>query len=674
MRFPLNQNRRTEGSAHCRVAIIAALAVFFCGLASQTTAQQQGRVNPSNIYLQAYLVMEDGSAAEKKQDYRTAFAKYKQAGQMFDVVARSHPEWNSQIVRFRRKKVRADLNRLRDLEISRQEVQGSPPPFVTPSGGSNYDSSSLVRDTFGSMDGELTTLSRKNASLLRELEAREAELRKVKKDAVDAAASEKDLLEKLAKARGALATAEARKNRENGELEKEVARLNEQLQKVTTLLRQSQTQSQVMLKELRLANEQIRDLTEERNVLQEERNKMAAILDGANSADASTKLAANNWKVRNELEQATKTIADLNSEKEADKKEIIELREKLIVVQSDLDDMREQNRQYERQIAALVKHLDATSKKLAHTAGSGISIPDAERENRVLRDIILRQLKQQSVRDHAKRVALEDMAKLEVDSEKLLAAIEQMAQPVLLEDQEQGMLKGPRFAEHLTGTGIHATLIAESTPGAEAPDAMPGQDLNDEEMGFLTAAEEEFDRGSFHEARRHLEHVLRSKPQNVKTLINVGVVNLKLQQLRDAEIVLKKALAYEYENNTSHYLLGITYYRQGSVSEAIESVEQGLKIEPQDAQARNYLGYVFSSKNSMDRARNQFEQAVNIDSTFAAAHFNLAAIYATDDDPAMLELARKHYGLAIENGAEPDESMEKLLGLPPEPVEQVSTL
>ena len=68
----------------------------------------------------------------------------------------------------------------------------------------------------------------------------------------------------------------------------------------------------------------------------------------------------------------------------------------------------------------------------------------------------------------------------------------------------------------------------------------------------------------------------------------------------------------------------------------------------------------------MDRAKNEFLQAVSIDPKFSDAHFNLAAIYATDDDPGMVELARKHYLMALQSGAEPDPSMEKLIGLPPQ--------
>ena len=191
--------------------------------------------------------------------------------------------------------------------------------------------------------------------------------------------------------------------------------------------------------------------------------------------------------------------------------------------------------------------------------------------------------------------------------------------------------------------------------------------MTDEEEGYLTAARTEFDRNRLHDARRHLERVLKTKPQNVEALVSMGVVNLKLKKLPEAEIALKKALAYDYENNRSHYLLGVTYYRQDEVDEAIASVEQGLKIEPNDARARSYLGYMVSSQGLMERAKNEFLQAVAIDPKFSDAHFNLAALYATDDDVGMLELARKHYIMALQSGAEPDEAMEKLIGMPPRP-------
>ncbi|MCB1095854.1 MAG: tetratricopeptide repeat protein [Verrucomicrobiae bacterium] len=625
-------------------------------------------MNPSDLYLQAYLLMEDGGKEEGKGNYESAFAKYKQAGQLFDVVARSNPEWKGQIVRYRRKKIREDLARVRELEQQRRADQNLPTTggLASTIEPSPLDATAVVRNTFGKMDNELVALTQKNSALLSELETKESTLRKISKEAVDARANERMLLEKLTATQSKLATAEARKERENKELQEEVDRLTAQLKKATDLLQQAQKQSREMLTELQTANEQIRSLRAERDALTEERNKMAAILESANGADAAKTLAVENWRLRDQLEKAKQTIEDMSAENYRDKKEILELRDELMKVRSDLDDMRDQNRQYEKQIAALIMRLQATSEKLAITAGPELSVAEAETENRVLRNIILRQLRQQSVREHAKKIALEQMASLEVTSKDLLDAVEQMAQPVLLDEQEQGMLKGPRFAEHLTGTGIHATLIAEGTPGAENPEAQPGQELTDEEQGYLTAAKAEFDRDRFHDARRHLAKVLSVKPQNVQALISTGVVSLRLNELQDAEVALKKALAYDYENNRSHYLLGITYFRTGNVDEAIASIEQGLKIEPNDARARNYLGYVVSTQGLMDRAKNEFLQVVSIDPKFSDAHFNLAAIYATDDDPQMVELARKHYLMALQGGAEPDPAMEKLIGLPPQ--------
>ena len=661
-------------------AVVLCVCAMLCGgfpqrVVAQQPPQNQGGVNPSDLYLQAYLLMEDGGNEVGKGNYETAFAKYKQAGQLFDVVARSSPEWKGQIVRYRRKKIREDLARVRALEQERRADQNLPTTggLASTIESSPLDATTHVRNTFGKMDNELVALTQKNSALLQELETKESTLRQVSKDAVDARANERMLLEKLTATQSKLATAEARKERENKELQEEVDRLTVQLKKATGLLEQAQTQSREMLTELQSANEQIRSLRAERDALTEERNKMSAILESANGADAAKTLAVENWRLRDQLEKAKQTIEDMSAENYRDKKEILELRDELMKVRSDLDDMRDQNRQYEKQIAALIMRLQATSEKLAITAGPELSVTEAETENRVLRNIILRQLRQQSVREHAKKIALEQMASLEVTSKDLLDAVEQMAQPVLLDQQEQGMLKGPRFAEHLTGTGIHATLIAESTPGAKDPEAQPGQELTDEERGYLTAAKAEFDRDRFHDARRNMAKVLSIKPQNVQALVSTGVVSLRLNELQDAEIALKKALAYDYENNRSHYLLGITYFRAGNVDEAIASVEQGLKIEPNDARARNYLGYIVSSQGLIDRAKNEFLQAVSIDPKFSDAHFNLAAIYATDDDPQMVDLARKHYLMALQGGAEPDPAMEKLIGLTPQaqPVPEV---
>jgi Tfp pilus assembly protein PilF len=53
-------------------------------------------------------------------------------------------------------------------------------------------------------------------------------------------------------------------------------------------------------------------------------------------------------------------------------------------------------------------------------------------------------------------------------------------------------------------------------------------------------------------------------------------------------------------------------------------------------------------------------KAIEINKDYADAHFNLAVIYATGVPPSKM-LARKHYQKALELGAPPDSSLEKLV-------------
>lgn len=58
--------------------------------------------DPSDVYFQAYLATRNGETLEREKDYVGALKKYKQAGELFDSVAKFYPDWKSKMVKNRR--------------------------------------------------------------------------------------------------------------------------------------------------------------------------------------------------------------------------------------------------------------------------------------------------------------------------------------------------------------------------------------------------------------------------------------------------------------------------------------------------------------------------------------------------------------------------------------------
>ncbi|MDB6071609.1 MAG: hypothetical protein JWL81_2780 [Verrucomicrobiales bacterium] len=66
----------------------------------------------SQHYLEGHLAMKEGRTSEKAGDLDSAFKAYSQARDFFDAAQRRDPEWQKEIVDFRRASIRKDLQRV----------------------------------------------------------------------------------------------------------------------------------------------------------------------------------------------------------------------------------------------------------------------------------------------------------------------------------------------------------------------------------------------------------------------------------------------------------------------------------------------------------------------------------------------------------------------------------
>ena len=95
--------------------------------------------------------------------------------------------------------------------------------------------------------------------------------------------------------------------------------------------------------------------------------------------------------------------------------------------------------------------------------------------------------------------------------------------------------------------------------------------------------------------------------------------------------------------------------------EAIQSIDRGLAIAPDNAKAHHYLGAICIKQGLRDRAIKEFESVIAIDPSFGDAYYNLAYLYATSN-PKRLDLARDCYLRAQQNGTSADNAMDSALG------------
>jgi Flp pilus assembly protein TadD len=420
--------------------------------------------------------------------------------------------------------------------------------------------------------------------------------------------------------------------------------------------------------------------------------------------DAAQKIEAlqsENNSLSQKLSSAETSITKLTAESLRRKQELDGMQRELTTLKDQLATSRDQNDRNATTITELRSQLDDGARRLAELKAKGMSSDDfskMNKENEMLRDIVMRQLKDQARRAAVKQMLTEELTRLDVQSSALNAQLEELGRPsVQLTDDERALFKDPlvTVADSASPSAMAATITTvrsrqpgssslddvNNPPGTEAltkGSSQGGQTLaankagpqvqtvsqprvNEDLMPLAREAKEDFDRQNYAEAERTYDKLLARDPKNPYLLSNQGVVLFRQDKLKSAEVMLKKAVTVAPSDAFGQSTLGIIYYRMHRYDEAMRYLTTALQLDPKNATAHNYLGITASQKGYPEAAADEIQKAIALNPNYADAHFNLAVVYATNQPPDKSR-AREHYDAAVRLGASPDPTLEKLIG------------
>lgn len=122
--------------------------------------------------------------------------------------------------------------------------------------------------------------------------------------------------------------------------------------------------------------------------------------------------------------------------------------------------------------------------------------------------------------------------------------------------------------------------------------------------------------------------VLRNYPSFVTALNNRGCLFRELNEHEKAVFDFKRALSInsDYKNSRYIYLnLGNLYRDMGRRQEAIDILQDALKMSPDDAEIFFNLGEIYSDINKQE-ARRYYKKAIKLDSSHVKACYNLGIL------------------------------------------------
>jgi Flp pilus assembly protein TadD len=179
------------------------------------------------------------------------------------------------------------------------------------------------------------------------------------------------------------------------------------------------------------------------------------------------KLVSDNATLMAKLADAQKSVAQFKTEGVEKDKQIAELKTEVSNVKQQLEATKKQSADYQQKMGDLQEKLEQTAKQLADTKSEGTeSVAEKKKmqeENRILRDIVLREQRKEADRQAMKKIVLGELNKLEINSRTLLKQIDFLSEPTLkLTPKERALFKKPEL--QVTDTEIS---LAVSKPGED---------------------------------------------------------------------------------------------------------------------------------------------------------------------------------------------------------------
>lgn len=558
----------------------------------------------------------------------------------------------------------------------------------TPSVGAVANS---LHNDLSQKDSLIEWLNQENQKLRSDLKQRENLLQHVNAELTRAKASREELMRRIS----------LEQNGGGVEARQKIEQLKALLTDATNQLQAATDRNAQLVAAMEQSEAEMKKMRGRMTELERERDNLLEVVNGeGNGGKALKELMDRNRKLTEQLdraEQLATSLSEINKEKDDD---IALLKSEITRIKLERDQLLTENQRHQQSIEDLQRKLELLSDGLNEADKEALANanPVERQENELLRSMVLKQLRTQAKMKQAKELLLTQLDKVGARSDTLIGLVEDMARGSQLTDEEKALFKAPQFEEILHAAAGSPTVTVAGSDTATAPDAptaagqdnatpggpavmsatlvaagngpAPGgadlnglvenQKLSVELSQIDKAARLDFKEGRYSEAEAGFLEYLRYLPRSVPCLCNLGVLKISMKNYSEAEYYLEKALAIETNSGLANYLLGRTYFLQDKLDEALTKLEAGLTYDPQNAKAHNCVGVISTRKGWVDRAEKAFTSAVSIDPEYGDAHFNLAVLHATKNEPNPQE-SEKHYFRALHLGVPRDASIEGFL-------------
>lgn len=689
--------------------ITATAALLVWPTAHGQTAKLE-KFEPSNVYFQAWLTLREGDKAKNEGKFLEAFNRYDKAKKLFDSVALYHPDFKADLVKTRQESTAEAMGLIKDRALAEHQkltrrsndLAESPnaptlrKDFVIPT-LSKEDQRKIkaLQQQIGQYNSELQVArSDRDANAVRLRKAlKELEGQRDRMARAPVAGQLQDLnsrISKVERERDAMAGTLRESRREHqqiqiklGTAEADSAAAQERAAELQKLVEVQQSASKQVveglrrqLKELRAtvgekdkqlselqahnadldkqlqeAHSEILDLRDERDALLAERDQMAALLK-LNESERVRLLIKQNMELGRNLKTASDRLIEVHSDNNATQDDLIEAKRDIAHAKGRLIDFQRENASQKNRLSKLEERLRHAGNDLETGLKNTAVDPKGREEMEMLRGIISRQLRVQEHRKLSKEAVMTEVRRMAKEDNILIPQLNGLfEQELRLTAEESELIKEFKIDEDF--------IFSDRPNRREFVNA--GQELQQSISIKDKVARRAYANERFLAAREVFESILAEHPGHVETILNLGVVHVKNNEIPLAIDSFNNAIVIRGENLPfAQFMLGVCHYRLGEFQESNTYLRKSLELENDNAQAYIFLGSVAGREMKHEEAEVHFKTAISIDPTLAQPYYNLAVIYLDKGDK---QEALKYYREALKRGADPNLKFEASLAM-----------
>lgn len=671
-------------------------------------AEDPAQLDPSDIYFQGWLALRDSDEYRDQEEYEKAFDSATRCKRYMDTVTLYHPEWKPHLVERKQKECAGAIESLAPrlpaaLNAEAPKLYNSPsttpPPASRPlTPAEVLQATRIQRDLAEVRAKLLEAQDLRNADAARyqrqigELMAERDKLAsstlhteiKQLKNRIDLVESEKkaisrslyDTRTELTQTKTKLETQLAdSQNKEKAarkvanELDAMLAKERNVSNEVIVGLRQQQTQLANELKETKslLTVEQrrseklerlltdsrgeVESLTAERDHLLKERDQLSELLQ-LNQGDRIQRLIEQNMTLARNLRESEEAIDRLAKDADAAADDFLRAQRDLAMAKSQIIELRKESDSELQRTLTLERRLGEAHTELSARENLSDLDEDLREENQMLREVAEKLLV-----THKRRRQQADLliaaAKERADNDP---SYEQAVQQLLGEE----LALTPEQESLIDPTGSDGQFRFDADRATPEERELAGIQLRRYTTAIGTAIEKAYNRGKTEVALELCEQLLDQNTGHVPTMINQGVIRLRMGLLDQATESFRNAVAMQGSTQLPylHYLLGVTQHELNNLDDAEKEYEVAVQLDPTNADAHNSLGIVHAQKGKMGEAREHFELAYRIDQSLLEPLQNLARLHQKMGENGA---ALNYYRQFRKAGGSPEPDLETLL-------------